>query len=103
VGTDDFFAFVTISRSCYSTTNPEFHAYAFSRELEKSEGCKCVQDRVWREREIVINSGARGYVCGSSVVVNVVTHVAARIAVEVAAAAAAAGGGKELSYERAVE
>jgi hypothetical protein len=45
--------------------------YAFSKEPEKSEGCKYVQDRLWKDRKDTIelfDAGARVYVCGSRVV-----------------------------------
>ncbi|KZV78883.1 cytochrome P450 [Exidia glandulosa HHB12029] len=41
---------------------------AFSREVEKSEGCKYVQDRVLHDREDIIvafEQGAKFYTCGS--------------------------------------
>ena len=41
---------------------------AFSRRPEDAEGCKYVQDRVWKERERVrelFKGGARMYVCGT--------------------------------------
>ncbi|KAF7562617.1 hypothetical protein G7046_g1524 [Stylonectria norvegica] len=44
--------------------------YAFSRASEKSDGCKYVQDRLWKEREIVEKYILEGegifYVCGSA-------------------------------------
>lgn len=43
--------------------------YVFSREPEKSKGCKYVQDRVWEEREELVeifDQAARVYVCGSA-------------------------------------
>ncbi|KAF2761981.1 cytochrome P450 [Pseudovirgaria hyperparasitica] len=42
--------------------------WAYSREPEKSEGCKYVQDVMWREREKITElweAGARVFVCGS--------------------------------------
>lgn len=42
--------------------------YAFSRDPEKSEGCKYVQERLWRERKEAVElweKGAKIYVCGS--------------------------------------
>ena len=45
--------------------------YAFSRAKEQSHGCRYVQERLWKEREQMIdafNQGARLYVCGSSLV-----------------------------------
>ncbi|KAI0085847.1 cytochrome P450 [Irpex rosettiformis] len=41
---------------------------AFSRDAEKSEGCNYIQDRLWKDREVVINAWGKGskiYVCGS--------------------------------------
>ncbi|OHW95197.1 cytochrome p450 [Colletotrichum incanum] len=41
---------------------------AFSRDADKSEGCKYVQDRIWRDREELVDlwkQGAKAYVCGS--------------------------------------
>lgn len=45
--------------------------YAFSRDPEKSEGCKYVQERLWRERKEAVElweKGAKIYVCGSGAV-----------------------------------
>ena len=45
--------------------------YAFSRASEKSEGCKYVQERLWREKEEAVElweKGAKIYVCGSGAV-----------------------------------
>jgi cytochrome P450/NADPH-cytochrome P450 reductase len=59
--------------------------YAFSREPDRSGGCKYVQDRLWKEREPVselFNNGARAYICGSGALGKGVADVAARIAVE---------------------
>ncbi|GJE90389.1 bifunctional P-450/NADPH-P450 reductase [Phanerochaete sordida] len=42
---------------------------AFSRESEKSLGCKYVQDRVWHDRADVVSAweaGAKIFICGSS-------------------------------------
>ena len=42
--------------------------YAFSRHPEKSEGCKYVQHRLWKDREEVRGlwkRGAKLFVCGS--------------------------------------
>ncbi|KAL9619781.1 MAG: hypothetical protein Q9160_005617 [Pyrenula sp. 1 TL-2023] len=44
---------------------------AYSRKVEESEGCKYVQDRLWRERDHVMNlwdQGAMLYICGSRAV-----------------------------------
>lgn len=41
---------------------------AYSRASEKSEGCRHVQDRMWKDREDVIDlwqKGATVFVCGS--------------------------------------
>jgi len=41
---------------------------AFSRDSEKSEGCKYVQDRIWKDREIIskqFEEGASYYFCGA--------------------------------------
>ncbi|KAK7419766.1 hypothetical protein QQX98_003138 [Neonectria punicea] len=44
--------------------------YAFSRASEQSDGCKYVQDRIWKEREIVeeviLNGKGTLYVCGGA-------------------------------------
>jgi cytochrome P450 / NADPH-cytochrome P450 reductase len=45
--------------------------YAFSKAVEESKGCRHVQDRLWEEREELIQAfdkGAKLYVCGSSMV-----------------------------------
>ncbi|KAI9815970.1 MAG: hypothetical protein M1827_001962 [Pycnora praestabilis] len=45
--------------------------YAYSRKPEDSKGCRYVQERLWEDREEVVelfNQGARIYVCGSSAV-----------------------------------
>ena len=45
--------------------------YAFSKATKESEGCKYVQDRLWREREEtsdLFNQGGRAYICGSAAV-----------------------------------
>ncbi|KIX94974.1 uncharacterized protein Z520_09284 [Fonsecaea multimorphosa CBS 102226] len=75
--------------------------YAFSRELERSEGCKYAQDRLWRERETVLNlfsEGARAYICGSAALGKGVADVAAKIAVEDAEKK-----GKDMSHEKALK
>ncbi|ETI24782.1 hypothetical protein G647_04152 [Cladophialophora carrionii CBS 160.54] len=59
--------------------------YAFSREPERSEGCKYVQDRLWKERGPVselFDNGARAYICGSGALGKGVADVAARLTVE---------------------
>ncbi|KAI0690214.1 cytochrome P450 [Cytidiella melzeri] len=41
---------------------------AFSRDAAASEGCKYVQDRVWHDRQVIVEAwskGAKLYVCGS--------------------------------------
>ncbi|OLN81295.1 Bifunctional P-450:NADPH-P450 reductase 6 [Colletotrichum chlorophyti] len=41
---------------------------AYSRDSDKSEGCKHVQDRMWKDREELVDlwkQGAKAYVCGS--------------------------------------
>ncbi|PSR83575.1 cytochrome P450 [Coniella lustricola] len=44
--------------------------YAFSQDPSQSSGCKYVQDRVWKEREVVtkhvMNGPGRIYVCGGT-------------------------------------
>jgi cytochrome P450/NADPH-cytochrome P450 reductase len=55
---------------------------AYSRAPERAEGCRYVQDRLWRERDLVareFDRGARAYVCGGSAVGKAVTDVAVRI------------------------
>ncbi|MCJ1471761.1 hypothetical protein MMC13_000401 [Lambiella insularis] len=59
--------------------------YAFSRAPDKSEGCKYVQDRLWRDREeaeALWEKGARIFVCGSGGVGQGVREVVVRIAME---------------------
>ena len=61
--------------------------YAFSREPEKSEGCKYVQERLWNDRKYVValfDAGAKAYVCGSSVVGEAVKAVSKKIYVDAA-------------------
>jgi len=44
---------------------------AYSRQVEASEGCRHVQDRLWKDKEHVIklwNQGALVYICGSRAV-----------------------------------
>ncbi|GIZ44509.1 hypothetical protein CKM354_000770600 [Cercospora kikuchii] len=57
--------------------------YAFSQATEESEGCKYVQDRLWKERaevaRIFQNDGARAYICGSAQVGRAIGDVAVRI------------------------
>ncbi|KAI9702334.1 MAG: hypothetical protein M1836_000813 [Candelina mexicana] len=56
--------------------------YAYSRESEKSEGCKYVQDRLWRERHEVtdlFDQGAKVFVCGNSAVGKAVEECAKKM------------------------
>ena len=56
--------------------------YAFSEDPESSEGCKYVQDLVWKEREEareLWKKGARIFVCGNGKVGDGVREVALRI------------------------
>jgi cytochrome P450 / NADPH-cytochrome P450 reductase len=75
--------------------------YAFSREPERSEGCKYVQDRVMAEKELIerlFKDRARVYICGSGAVGKGVADVAAMIKIESAKAE-----GKELSHEDGIK
>lgn len=59
--------------------------YAFSRESQKSAGCKYVQDRLWHERDEVRElfvDGARAYICGSAALGKGIADVVARMVVE---------------------
>ncbi len=61
--------------------------YAFSREPERSNGCKHVQERLWNDRKDVValfDGGARAYVCGSSVVGEAVKIVSKKIYMDAA-------------------
>ncbi|KAA8565429.1 hypothetical protein EYC84_009289 [Monilinia fructicola] len=61
--------------------------YAFSRAPELSKGCRHVQDRLWEEREElkeVFESGAKLYVCGSSLVGEGVSVMTKKIYAEAA-------------------
>jgi len=72
--------------------------YAYSRAPEQSEGCRHVQDRLWKERELantLFDQGARAYICGSGDVGRGVADVVARIAVE-----SAGRKGKEVTLEQ---
>ncbi|MCJ1431831.1 hypothetical protein MMC27_001186 [Xylographa pallens] len=74
--------------------------YAFSRSPGDSEGCRYVQDRLWRDRDEVRalwEQGARVYVCGSGEVGEGVRGVVVRIAME------AGEGGVGVGRERAEE
>ncbi len=56
--------------------------YAFSQAPEEAAGCRYVQDRLWRERELVgsvFDAGARAYICGSSAVGRAVSETAVKI------------------------
>lgn len=56
--------------------------YAWSKASELSKGCKHVQDRLWAEREEMVevfNQGAKLYVCGSARVGEGVTEVTKKI------------------------
>ncbi|OHF03048.1 cytochrome P450 [Colletotrichum orchidophilum] len=58
---------------------------AYSRDSEKSEGCKHVQDRMWRDREELVSlwkKGAKGYVCGSRGVAEAAKETIIKIKVE---------------------
>ncbi|EFQ31577.1 cytochrome P450 [Colletotrichum graminicola M1.001] len=58
---------------------------AYSRKPDASSGCKYVQDRIWREREMLYDlwdQGARVYVCGSNKVAEGVKDVLLRAARE---------------------
>ncbi|KAB8293717.1 hypothetical protein EYC80_009202 [Monilinia laxa] len=61
--------------------------YAFSRAPELSKGCRHVQDRIWEEREElkkVFESGAKLYVCGSSLIGEGVSVMTKKIYAEAA-------------------
>lgn len=75
--------------------------YAYSRKSDQSEGCKYVQDRLWRERELVtelFDEGARAYICGSGRVGKGITEVVAKMVVENAGKQ-----GKTLTLEEGVK
>ncbi|KAF9878871.1 bifunctional p-450: NADPH-p450 reductase [Colletotrichum karsti] len=58
---------------------------AYSRKPEASDGCKYVQDRIWKEREMLYglwDQGARVYVCGSNHVAEGVKEVVSKAAQE---------------------
>ncbi|KAK6211216.1 bifunctional p-450:nadph-p450 reductase [Colletotrichum tabaci] len=58
---------------------------AYSREPEKSEGCRHVQDRMWRDREELVDlwkRGAKAYVCGSRAVAESAKETIIKIKVE---------------------
>jgi cytochrome P450 / NADPH-cytochrome P450 reductase len=59
--------------------------YAFSRDSDRTEGCRYAQDRVWKEKEEVVrlfSQGARAYICGNSRLGKGVAEVAVKIAME---------------------
>ena len=71
---------------------------AFSRHPEDAEGCKYVQDRVWKEREKarkLFMNGARMYVCGSGPVGDAVKNIVQEIYIEGKKAAGKDLGGDE--------
>ncbi|MCJ1393970.1 hypothetical protein MMC18_006847 [Xylographa bjoerkii] len=75
--------------------------YAFSRSPHASDGCRYVQDRVWRDRAEVRalwERGARVFVCGSGEVGEGVRECVVRIAME-----SAESEGRVPSRERAEE
>ncbi|KAK2772190.1 bifunctional p-450:NADPH-p450 reductase [Colletotrichum kahawae] len=58
---------------------------AFSRDCDKSEGCKHVQDRMWKDREELLDlwkQGAKAYVCGSRGVAESAKETIIKIKVE---------------------
>lgn len=62
-----------------------FRAYSREAEGRDAEGCKYVQDRVWRERGVVRelwDRGAKLYVCGRGVIGQEVGRVMRRVFVE---------------------
>ena len=64
--------------------------YAYSKAKEQSKGCRHVQDRLWEEREAmtkVFDTGAKLYVCGSSMVGEGVSAMTKKIYEEAADAA----------------
>lgn len=70
---------------------------AYSREPDKTNGCKYVQDRLWAERKEVVElfeKGGKCFVCGSSEVGDAVKDVALRMMLERA---------KEMGKEKSVE
>jgi cytochrome P450/NADPH-cytochrome P450 reductase len=71
--------------------------YAYSKAKEQSKGCRYVQDRLWEEREDMVdvfNQGAKLYVCGSNMVGEGVASMTKRLYQD-----AAFGAGKEVSDE----
>lgn len=60
---------------------------AYSRATERSEGCKHVQDRMWHDRQEIVDlwsHDATVYVCGSRGVANSARDMAIRLKVEMA-------------------
>ena len=60
---------------------------AYSRKAEESEGCKHVQDRLWKDRDQVMDlwdRGAHVYICGSRAVVESAKDVFIDICLDVA-------------------
>ncbi|KAK1673514.1 cytochrome P450 [Colletotrichum godetiae] len=58
---------------------------AYSRDCEKSDGCKHVQDRMWQDREELVDlwkKGAKAYVCGSRGVAESAKETMLKIKVE---------------------
>jgi cytochrome P450 / NADPH-cytochrome P450 reductase len=56
--------------------------YAYSKASDSSKGCRHVQDRLWIEREPMVevfNKGAKLYVCGSSMVGEGVANMTKKI------------------------
>lgn len=75
--------------------------YAYSRAPELSEGCKYVQDRLWRERDHiadVFDKDGRAYICGSNQLGKGIADVVAKIAVE-----RAGRKGKDLTQEEGLK
>ncbi|KUJ15912.1 NADPH--cytochrome P450 reductase-like protein [Mollisia scopiformis] len=73
--------------------------YAFSREEEKSEGCRYVQDRMVRDRDVLVglwDAGARVYVCGGREFVKGVGEAARGIVREELGARGVSVSGEEL-------
>ena len=71
--------------------------YAYSRNPEKSNGCRYAQERLWHERSTVnrlFKAGAKAYICGSAGLGKGVSDAAAKIAMD-----SEKQEGKELSYE----
>ena len=59
--------------------------YAFSREPEKSDGCKHVEDRMRKEVDTIVKawaSGSRAYVCGNRAFAESVKNAAKEIVEE---------------------